>query len=425
MIEIKEPHKLILKIFGVQTVEEGLEYVLSKYVIKEGNAYYNCLTGEAIYVTDEKRERSELIRRWFYLPKDMNPEALAHLLRQNFVTSQSGPGSNLKGSVVIFTTTACNANCKYCFENGYKVMTMSRETASDVADYMIKMRPRTKEVIKIKWFGGEPLVNKDVISIISTKLKDAGIPYSASLSTNGELLDKCTVEELKLWNLRAVQITVDAIGPEYDDIKGMPKGSYEHLKENVKRLESLGIRVNVRVHYDPERCSDICYKLVDEFKDYKNTIIYTRLLYGTESIEYQKELLKIEDYIMDSKKNSFGFPLFNPGTHCMGDNRRVACITPDGSLSLCEHYAYGENIYGSIYSNSRNESLLRKWSQKEKYTRESCKECPLYPSCRKLVMCPAEGKCSDGYQYYQIETIKRALRKKVEEINGRDSNTNN
>ena len=102
----------------------------------------------------------------------------------------------------------------------------------------------------------------------------------------------------------------------------------------------------------------------------------------------------------------------------MSDSRKIACITPTGNLSPCEHFAYGEHVYGSIYSKDRNEDILKKWSVREKYVTPTCKNCPLYPSCRKIVMCPAEGKCSEGYQYYQIETIKRALRKKVEEING-------
>ena len=402
----------------MQQVEEGYDYKLNNYVIKDGNIYYNTLTDEGVFVEDFEADKLALIKRWFLVPDVVDIKTIAHAIRQKRLYSKLGPGSQLKQNFVIFTTTACNASCEYCFEKTYDTITMSEETAKDVADYIIKMSSVKKP--KLRWFGGEPLVNKKAMNIINERLLANGMDYWSEISTNGDLFPKCSDEEIISWKPRIIQFTVDAVGEEYDKIKGLPAEAYERLKETIVRLGKIlpNCRVNIRVHLNPVKGPDVCYKIIDDFVRFKNVKIYARILYHSAKLKDYKDLLKIEDYILlrgghESFRQPFGYV-----THCMADNSRIACINPNGELSPCEHYAFGEYMYGSIYKKDKDQNILRKWSIREKYTNPSCNECVLYPLCRKIVMCPAEGKCSDGYQYYQIETIKRALRKKVEEIGG-------
>ena len=415
---LSQLNKFVRNNLPVQTLEEGREYTLSKYVIREGNALYNSLTNESILVEDFEKDKRQLILRWFMVPTDMDISTISHFIRQRNLTVNNGPGSFKKTSYVIFTTTGCNAACDYCFEKNYKVLTMSEETSEKVAEYIITTA--ASSTIRLKWFGGEPLLNKKAMNIISSRLKERGINFRAEISTNGDLFPECTDEEILLWNPDVIQFTVDDSGDNYDQIKHLPKGAYERLKETTLRLSKLmpKTKINLRVHFDPKKGAEPCYRVIDDFKPYPNVQIYSRAIYHEAGMDDYKELMKVEDYIIDSKKHSVFEFNFSYGSHCMSDSKKIACITPTGDLSPCEHFAYGEHVYGSIYSKDRNEDILKKWSVREKYVTPSCKDCPLYPSCRKLVMCPAEGKCSDGYQYYQIETIKRALRKKVEEING-------
>ena len=425
MKTLKEPNKKYVGVLLTQRIESGLEYVESPYIVKVGNAYYNTLTAEAILVEDENRDKSELIRRWYYLPKDLDPSSMAYLIRQKDLLIYSGPGSNKKSLYTIFTTTACNAGCSYCFEKGYDIYTMNLDTADKVSNYILRTRD-TRGPIRLKWFGGEPLVNKDAISRISTNLIQSNVDFIGGLISNGDLLNSCSDEELKdIWKIQTIQLTFDETGSKYAKIKGLDEDAYSRLLSSIERLEKLGIRVNARIHYNELLGIDPCLHIVNDLKDFKNVTMYTRIVYGEETVSNYANLLRIEDEIIRCGKKYVALPVYGNPTHCMADNPRMATITPTGELTPCEHYAYGEHIYGSIDDRKKNENILNKWSEREKYSKIECKSCPLYPSCRKLAMCPAEGKCSDGYQYYQIETIKRALRKKVEEINGRDSNTNN
>ena len=425
MKTLKEPDKIVTLSLGTQTYEPNIKYVDNPYIIREGKALFNTLTDEAVLLEDNDSE-TELVRRWMLIPETTDVRTLMYLIRQKRIAGRNGPGSNLKSFYTIFTTTACNAKCEYCFEKDSKILTMSEEVAEKVADYIIESQLKGKKPIRLKWFGGEPLCNKNVINIISKKLIDNDVNFTAQITSNGDLFDTCTDKELTdIWRLTSVQLTVDDIGSKYDSIKVLPTGAYERLKKTIERFSKLKIRVHLRIHFNPEIGFKVCKNIIEEFKNYPNILMYTRLIFHNESKEYYDELLKVEAEIESTGKNSYSFPNYSTPNHCMADSLRMVTITPEGYLVPCEHYTYGEHVYGSVFTKRKNQEILDKWALREKYTKDECKSCPLYPSCRKLVMCPAEGKCSDGYQYYQIETIKRALRKKVEEINGRNSNTDN
>ena len=422
---INHADKFVKNVIGSQEVEVDLKYFENPYLIKYENSIFNALTREAVLVENIEKDISYLIRNWFYVPKDFDVLSLCHLIRQKRLNSENGPGSKTKHSYTIFTTTACNANCSYCFEKGYDILTMSEKTAEDVAFYILKSRNKNRST-NIEWFGGEPLCNKKVMTIICNILKDNGVKYTSGITTNGSLLTECTDEELRdIWNVTHIQLTFDDVGEEYDKSKNLPNGTFDKLIETMERLEKLKIYIYGRVHYDPSKGKEPCVRAIDAISRFSNVHPYAKLLYDTAKKEYYVDLLELDSYIGKYRDRSYVFPTVSKVNHCMADTPRIVAITPEGKLSPCGHYPYGENIFGNIYTNKLNNAILKTWCVREKVTKEKCKECPLYPSCRKIVMCPAEGKCSDGYQYYQIETIKRALRKKVEEINGRDSNTDN
>ena len=396
---------------GMQRAEPGRHYKENPCLIKEENAWYNPLTGEAVLVEDAGVDLPELVRRWYYVPDDFDLKAAAHLIRQRTLADTRVMGRPSIGSYTIFTTTACNASCSYCFEKGMKTLTMTDATALDVAKYIAHTRRRNTAPV-LKWFGGEPLVNQQAIRIICGYLRENGVPFRSDFSSNGDLfdgiLDKTLTEE---WQTREVQLTLDDIGRGYETYKGLQAGAYDRLKKTIIRLTGLGIRVAIRIHYHPEDGPEPARRVVDDLKDIQGLGMYGRIIYATESEKHYQTLLELEDYMAAVGKFQFAFPRRGGGTHCMADNPRAVCITPEGLLSPCEHYAYGE-VYGSIYTGATDREMLAEWKAREKHMC-NCGSCPLYPSCEKIMACPAEGDCLKGYKFYQIETIKRALKQRA------------
>lgn len=396
---------------GMQLAEPGRRYKENPCLIKEESAWYNSLTGEAVLVEDGVADLPELVRRWYYVPDDFDLKATAHLIRQRTLADTRVMGRPAIGTYTIFTTTACNAACSYCFEKGMKTLTMTDAIALDVAKYIAKTRRRTSAPL-LKWFGGEPLVNRQAIRIICGYLRENGVPFRSDFSSNGDLFDgipnKTLTEE---WQTHEVQLTLDDIGRGYETYKGLPAGTYDRLKKTIIRLTAIGIHVTARIHYHPEDGPEPVRRVVDDLKDIQGIGMYGRIIYKSESEEHYRELLELEDYMAAAGKFRFAFPRRGGGTHCMADNPRAVCITPEGLLSPCEHYAYGE-VYGSIYTGATDREMLAEWKAREKHMC-NCGSCPLYPSCEKIMACPAEGDCLKGYRYYQIETIKRALRQRM------------
>ena len=261
--------------------------------------------------------------------------------------------------------------------------------------------------------AGEPAGNPDHLRA------SQGIPFRSDFSSNGDLFDgipdKTLTEE---WQTREVQLTLDDIGRGYETYKGLPAGAYDRLKKTIIRLTGLGIRVAIRIHYHPEDGPELVRRVVDDLKDIQGIGMYGRIIYKSESEEHYRELLELEDYMASAGKFRFAFPRRGGGTHCMADNPRAVCITPEGLLSPCEHYAYGE-VYGSIYTGATDREMLAEWKAREKHMCD-CGSCPLYPSCEKIMACPAEGDCLKGYKFYQIETIKRALKQRAAAAGGPD-----
>lgn len=398
---VRKRNSISIQTIGYQIKLPGVDYEEHGYLIREGNAIYNALTGEAAIVSDA--DTFEMMKNWYTAPKGMNLAAFAHIMRQQ---AHKMKQSKFISRFIIFTTTGCNGACEYCFQHGLEAVNMSEKTATDVAQFILKKSNPGLEV-KIRWFGGEPLVNKAVMSQICQVLKDNNRAYTSSMSSNGDLLHDVSTEEMLLWRMKSVQVTVDAPGEEYDRIKGLPAGAYERLKETIERF--TGVSFTIRVHYDPKKGSDPCYQVVDDFKKYPNVIMYAAMLYDTEKTQADyEELLKIEDYMIECGKMTPTIPQMNPDIHCMADNLTAACITPVGDLTPCEHFVTGES-YGTIYSDERDADVLDKWAAKCK-DRDECVDCPLYPSCEMLCNCESDGICSDGYQFYKISKIKRALK---------------
>lgn len=411
MIRRLNPPNAFAARLGEQHPEPGVVYQENPFLIKEGNAWYNPLTGEAAYVDDPIQERMRLIRRWYYVPKDFDIKAATHIVRQKILTDRAAPIRRGMTSYVIFTTTACNAACSYCFEKDLKILTMDDKTALDAAGFIERTRLKNAPV-SIKWFGGEPLCNTRAIDAITDYLSRKQIPFRSDFTTNGDLLDR--VPDGKLlhqWRTREIQLTLDDVGEQYGVHKGLDAGAFDRLRKTVQRIGDLGLRVTIRVHYHADQGLEPCFRVVDAFRGMRNVRMYGRIIYKTESPDDYENLLRLEDYMEQAGFFSRGFPKRGNGTHCMGDNSRIACITPDGHLSPCEHYAYGE-VYGSIYGGKLDREMLAEWQLREKHLCD-CGSCPLYPSCEKLMMCPAEGDCTKGYRDYQIESIRRALRNGV------------
>ncbi|MFA5970939.1 MAG: GTP 3',8-cyclase MoaA [Lentimicrobiaceae bacterium] len=112
----------------------------------------------------------------------------------------------------ISVTDRCNLRCTYCMPaEGITLMPhsdiLSFEEIMEVVDAAL-----AQGVDKIRITGGEPLVRKDIITLIQMISSRPGI-QDLGMTTNGQLLEKYA-QSLKDAGLHRVNVSLDTLNPE-------------------------------------------------------------------------------------------------------------------------------------------------------------------------------------------------------------------
>lgn len=429
-----------------QVFREGVSYRLMHYVIRlpveKGLLLYNVLTRAVALLSpvemrkmdDDLVSVPELVTKWFAVPMDHDDRKLAQEVRAVGKMLEKRP----KGitSYTILTTTDCNARCFYCYEKGSRRIPMNEETARKVADFIIRNNPEEK--VKICWFGGEPLYNKEAITTICQRLRDVCIEYQSSMVSNGFLFNDVTIREaVDLWNLNKVQITLD--GPEevYNRIKAFinPEGSaFRRVFENIHRLLDAGVQVTVRLNIDRHNVEDIISLsdfLTAEFSGRKFFGAYSHSLLkvgSEESAESNTEVqrrelfearMRLQEKLKEGKLAlEKKLPKKLKLNRCMADDDTSVMILPDGHLGKCERYT-DDHCFGSLDSPERDEAVLADFKRVRQEI-DACAECPFYPECYRLVLCEETVHCYPEEREEKLQQAREQLlnfyRKKKDEV---------
>jgi radical SAM protein with 4Fe4S-binding SPASM domain len=398
---------LIEQIIGPQKRANGQHYRLMTYVVQQpvddGLLLYNTLTCSLVLLTPEEATditaQQELIDRWFLVPQDYDDQKACREIRQ--MASDLKPASKDITGYVILTTTGCNARCFYCYEKGTKPITMTAETASRVVRYIVAHRG--DDEVKLRWFGGEPLVNAKAIDQISTELKEQGVPFRSEMISNGYLMDADLVQRAKeLWQLQWVQITLDGMEQTYNRVKAyVHRGvnAFERILENIGLLTAAGIRVDIRLNVDKHNIGEMA-ELVEllhqRFGGDEHLTVYSAGLLDEEhNAELFAQRMQLEQQITACgfARKLYDLPKDIRLNCCMADDDGShVVIAPDGHLGKCHHYLDRE-FFGHIDSEERNEAILRKFKERRADI-EACATCPFYPQCYRLVMCENDFGCT-------------------------------
>lgn len=131
-------------------------------------------------------------------------------------------------SVVFSVTYKCQCSCIHCSVRDYKRHSedLSAQEVNTIIDSIDRWGP-----VKITFFGGEPLLRKDIVEIVRYT-SDKGI--RTSLDTNGILLDETVAVELKKAGIGNINISIDSAKEEVHDTLRRNKGCFVSA---VKGLE--------------------------------------------------------------------------------------------------------------------------------------------------------------------------------------------
>ncbi len=107
---------------------------------------------------------------------------------------------------------------------------------------------------KVTWFGGEPQLMPNIIDSLSVRLMELarrhGAEYSASIITNGYLLNQSVLDILIRSKVEQMQITLDGLRENHDATRHLAGGggTFDRIIRNLKELSipfPVFIRQNV------------------------------------------------------------------------------------------------------------------------------------------------------------------------------------
>ncbi len=299
----------------------------------------------------------------------------------------------------------CNFRCRYCFadEGAYhsKREFMSLETAKAAVDFLIKNSGHRK-VLEMDFFGGEPLMNLDVlkktVEYAKAEGEKAGKKFLFTTTTNALLMNDEVIEFFNQ-EMENVVLSLDGRKEIHDAIRKSinGKGTFDLIIDKIKKFISLrGTKsYYVRGTFTAKNldfAKDVLF-IADQGVD---SISMEPVVTELEDLQIKDEHLPViekeyenlcEAYLeRHFKGEGFNFFHFNvdlEGGPCLS-KRVSACgagneyfsVAPNGDLYPCHQFVGDEKFkMGNVEEGIVREDIRAQFRDACLFTRKKCDAC--------------------------------------------------
>ncbi|MCP4351933.1 MAG: radical SAM/SPASM domain protein maturase [Desulfobacterales bacterium] len=415
-------------------------YVESRYNIQiplknDRALVYNAFTGGlALWEANEKQVFEKIRNMGQPEPDEQDQKPLKDLVYGGFIVEKDMDERKILEekyrlarfahnilTLTIAPTMICNFACDYCYQGQDKENTsMSRE----IQDSLIALAERAGPGIRhlsVAWYGGEPLLKKDIIYSLSERFirfcDSRNMQYSASMVTNGYLLDEETIHALERAKLRQIQVTFDGPPEHHDARRVLHSGgsTFDRIVSNLRDVvDNTLISFSIRVNVDSRNIEDIpkLFDLLEQkglnnktnFKLYFSPVesmtkgchdveglCLGKLGYGYQEAEFYRTCIE---------KGLTGNP-YPPRFHgaCAAAKPKGFVALPNGDLHKCWHTtSRPERRIGTLFDldSIRTDDTYSAWLDWNPFQYGSCFNCKLLPVCT--------GSC--GYKFLYTEDLR-------------------
>lgn len=299
----------------------------------------------------------------------------------------------------------CNFRCRYCFadEGAYHSVreSMSLETAKKAIDFLIENSGKRK-VLEADFFGGEPLMNlqviKDTVAYARKRGEECGKKFLFTTTTNALLLNDDVIDFFNR-EMENVVLSLDGRKEVHDAIRKSVngKGTFDLVMPKIKKFISLR--------------GDKSYYVRGTFTaknlDFSKDVLFIADQ-GVDSISMEPVVTDIPDlkikeshlpkikaqyeklcdeylkrYAEGRGFNFFHFNIDLEGGPCLS-KRVSACgagneyfsVVPNGDIYPCHQFAGDKSFkMGSVYTGIERKDIREKFKNSCLFTRKKCKDC--------------------------------------------------
>ena len=336
----------------------------------------------------------------------------------------------------------CNFRCRYCFadEGAYhnKRESMSLETAKKAVDFLIA-NSGNRKVLEMDFFGGEPLMNLEVLKQTVYYAKEQGEKYGKKFlfttTTNALLLND---DVIRFFNeeMENVVLSLDGRKEVHDAIRKSinGKGTFDLIIDKIKKFISLrgDKSYYVRGTFTAKNL-DFSRDVLFIAEQGVDSISMEPVVTDIEDLQIRAEHLPMiekeyenlcEEYLrLHAEGKGFNFFHFNidlEGGPCLS-KRVSACgagneyfsVVPNGDLYPCHQFAGNKDFkMGSVYEGITQPQLREKFKNSCLFTRKKCENCFAKFICSGG--CSANNYNFNGDIDVPYETTCAMMKKRVE-----------
>lgn len=304
--------------------------------------------------------------------------------------------SNQAYGLTLAPTMKCNFDCPYCYEKGHNLHTMSSETVTKVKEFIRNLKVSTKK-LSIAWYGGEPLLAFDIIKDISkTAIEEFGEEYEADMVTNGYLLSKRIIEQLKELRIHSIQVTIDGPPDIHNKSRKLPNGgdTFFVILNNLSMIKEIvpDVDIAIRVNTDKTnigRVDEILeyldqYHLNDKVNLYLAPIDNINGTCNASSCFSNNEFAEEQmDFIKRNYKKGYNFiNIPDANLYICGAVAGNSCIIDaEGDFYKCwDDVGRKEYRAGNLDEGLGINTNVTQWLSYE-FMEEECKNCAFLPAC--------------------------------------------
>jgi len=304
---------------------------------------------------------------------------------------------------------ACNLACPYCFENANDCSfdsdkIMSEEIAFKSIDFfekMLSLYDSKDEEKTIIFYGGEPLLNYNVLIKILKEIKkrktnnDLWQNVSLSIVTNGVLLTENILKELVKYDV-SVAISID--GPKYitDQNRIDKKGDsvFNEIMRGIHLCKENKIPLSLSMTLSEDAVKNN-QDVMDFIEDVKPNAIGFNILmtdkdfqpydnYNEEAADFlirafkkfRKENL-YEDRMMRKVKSFVKSEVYP--FDCGGTGANQVVLSSSGKVGICHGYLQDKKFFPTDVSNldfnPKDDEVFNDWSKRSPLNMEECQDC--------------------------------------------------
>lgn len=333
--------------------------------------------------------------------------------------------------ITLAPTLSCNFKCPYCFEHQAtknNVGIMDGDIQREVVEF-IKIKLDGSKKLHIAWYGGEPLLALSAIRNISERLitycDNNKIEYSASIITNGYLLDSIEPNFFKRYKIKDMQVTIDGNEEVHNKRRVLRsgKGTYKQILNNLRKHQNH-VQIIVRINIDRQNSNQIAELLCD-LKKYDLTEIFLDAapVRNADNLKDKicfsaNEFEKVSREIY-SMCNQLGIKhgkkgLIGTANYCLADSVNSYVIDNNGYLYKCSRDIgnYKDSLGSILGDKISNTAIYYEYMAYDPTEDQQCKECTLLPIC--MGGCPYERIHHVSRCNINIEEVKKRIMDKIE-----------